>query len=279
MARQDRFITLDGTELHYSEWGPPDAPPVICVHGISRVGRDFDPLASALEDDYRVLCPDMPGRGLSEWANHPAEEYAGSAMTARLVAFCHELELEPVRWIGTSMGGSLGITLAAGALTDRLSHLVVNDVGPDSAGSTTEDGVDRIIEYLSNPPRFDRLTDLQEYYHDVYEPFSAMTDAEWRRFTLTSARRTDTGQLTPNYDPRVVEPLLAGEQPTQWDSWNAIDAEIMILRGTDSDILSQPTFEEMQARQPAAETLEIDCGHAPALNVPEQIDPIRAFLD
>ncbi len=278
MARQDRFITLDGTELHYSEWGSPDAPPVICVHGLSRVGRDFDPLAAALEADYRVLCPDMPGRGLSEWADHPTEAYTGTAMAALLVAFCEELALEPVRWIGTSMGGSLGISLAAGTLADRLSHLVVNDVGPDPAGSTTEGGVDRIIEYLSNPPRFERFTGLQAYYQDVYAPFSAMSDGEWRRFTRTSARRADTGELTPDYDPRVVEPLLAGDQPALWDAWDAIEAEMMILRGTDSDILTHESFAEMQARQPAAETLEIDCGHAPALNVPEQIDPIRTFL-
>lgn len=279
MTRQDSFITLDGTELHYSEWGQPDAPPVICVHGLSRVGRDFDPLAAALEDEYRVLCPDLPGRGLSEWADHPGEAYTGSAMTALLEAFCNDLARAPVRWIGTSLGGSLGISLAAGALADQVSHLVVNDVGPDPAGADTEGGVERIIDYLSNPPRFERFTGLQAYYRDVYEPFSAMTAAEWRRFTRTSARRTDAGELTPNYDPRVVEPLLAGGQPTLWDAWDAIDADLLILRGRDSDILSQATFEEMQSRQPAAETLEIDCGHAPALNVPEQIDPIRAFLD
>lgn len=279
MPRQDRFITINGTELHYSDWGDEEAPPVVCVHGLSRVGRDFDPLAAALEDSYRVLCPDVPGRGLSEWAEQPAEEYRGPAIATLLVEFCRELDLAPVRWIGTSMGGSLGISLAADALSDRLSHLVVNDVGPDPPGTDTEGGVDRIIDYLTNPPRFDRLTDLEDYYRNVYESFSAMTASEWRRFTLTSARRTDTGAFTPNYDPRVVEPLLARAQPELWAAWDAIEAEILLLRGTESDILSESTYQEMQARQPAADTLEFDCGHAPALNVPAQIDPIRVFLD
>ncbi|MFC7046722.1 alpha/beta fold hydrolase [Halobacteriaceae archaeon GCM10025711] len=114
MARSDQFVTVDGTELHYSAWGDEDAPPVVCVHGLSRVGRDFDGLAARLEDEYRLVCPDMPGRGLSEWADFPEAEYSPEAMSALLVAFVDELDIDTMRWVGTSMGGMLGMGLAAG---------------------------------------------------------------------------------------------------------------------------------------------------------------------
>lgn len=280
MARTDEFLTVEGTQIHYSAWGDPDGPPVVCVHGLSRVGRDFDPLARRLADEFRVLCPDVPGRGLSEWADDPDDEYTGAALAGTLVGFCEELALDPIRWVGTSMGGALGIALAGGPLADRVSHLVVNDVGPGpAADEDAEEGIDRIIAYLSDPPAFDRLTDLEAYYRETYAPFSEMTDAEWWRFTRTSARRTDDGQFAPDYDPRAVEPVLHGGDGDRWDAWEETPAELFVLRGTDSDVLSAATFEGMQARRPDAETLTVECGHAPALNVPGQVDPIRAFLD
>lgn len=279
MPRADRFITVNDVELHYSEWGSPTDPPVLCVHGLSRVGRDFDPLASQLAATYHVLCPDMPGRGLSEWADHPDKDYTGPALVSLLIDFYDRLNLESIRWIGTSMGGTLGIALAGGPLQDRISHLVVNDVGPDPVGTDdSTGGVERIIEYLSSPPTFDRYSELEEYYREVYATFSPMTDDEWRRLTITSGRRRDDGQITPNYDPRVVEPLLLGGDTDQWDAWDAITADIFILHGRDSDILTTDTVMEMQSRQPDAQLVEIDCGHAPTLNVPDQIDPLREFL-
>lgn len=280
MARTDEFLAVDGTELHYSAWGDPDAPPVVCVHGLSRVGRDFDPLAERLADSYRVLCPDMPGRGLSEWADDPDATYTGAAMGDLLVGFCDALDLDELRWVGTSMGGQLGMGLAAGPLESRITHLVMNDVGPAPAEDEgAEEGIERIVEYLTDPPAFDRLTDLEGYYRETYDTFSAMTDAEWRRLTRTSARRTDEGQFAPAYDPRVVEPLLTTEPAVNpWAAWEAIDAPTLVLKGADSDILADDTFEEMQRRRPEIETLVVDCGHAPALNVDEQVDPLRAFL-
>ncbi len=273
-------MTVDGVELHYSEWGSPDAPPVVCVHGLSRVGRDFDPIAEPLADDYRVLCLDMPGRGLSEWAEIPIEEYTGAAMADRCVSFCDELGLDRLRWIGTSMGGSLGIELAGGALADRITHLVLNDVGPAPAeDEAADEGIERIIDYLTNPPAFDRLTDLEAYYRETYEPFSEMTAAEWRRFTTTSYRRNEGGEFMPAYDTRVVEPLLTEDPPVaQWDRWEAIDVPTLVLKGEHSDILADSTFEEMQSRRPEIETRTFDCGHAPALNVPEMIDPVVSLF-
>lgn len=279
MSRTDEFVTVDGLELHYSEWGDPDAPPVVCVHGLSRVGRDFDPLAAALSDDYRVLAPDLPGRGLSQWADDE-RRYAGPALLDVCVGFCDALDLDDLRWIGTSMGGILGIQLAAGPLADRITYLVCNDAAPDPAGDEdAQEGVDRIVSYLEDPPTVDRLTDLEAFYRETYATFSAMTDAEWRRFAVTSARRTGDGQFSPAYDPRCVEPFLT--EPVDddpWAAWDAIDAPTFVLKGARSDVLPDETAEEMRDRRPGVEMLEVDCGHAPSLNVPEQIQPIQAFL-
>lgn len=279
---ESRFVTVDGVELHYTEWGDPDAEPVVCVHGLSRHARDFDPLGRRLADEYRLLCPDMAGRGRSEWmpaGGDPGDWYTVDRLAALCEGFCDELALDDVRWIGTSMGGTLGMALAAGSMRERISHLVLNDVGPaPAADEEADEGVDRIVEYLTNPPAFDRLADLEAYFRDVYATFSEMTDREWRDLTVHSARRRDDGRWTPNYDTRIVEPVVTAEPAMDpWELWGAIDAPTFVLKGAESDILADATFAEMRERRDI-EALEVDCGHAPALNVPEQIAPIRAFL-
>jgi pimeloyl-ACP methyl ester carboxylesterase len=288
MGRRDRFVTVDGFELHYSEWGDPSDPPVLCVHGLSRNGRDFDPLARELEDDYRVICPDMPGRGWSEWADDPLERYTDEAMVEILAGFCVELGLDEFRYVGTSMGGGLGMALAGLAMPDAVTHLVVNDVSPDPETEATPEALGRIMEYVPNPPTVRTVTELEEYYRDLYEGrFSEMTDDEWRRLAVTSARRTDDGGIAPAYDPRIVvgggedegdEEGGGAADPDPWDVWAAIESDIMILRGEDSEILPAEPFERMTETQPDAETLVVDCGHAPSLNVPAQLGPIREFL-
>jgi pimeloyl-ACP methyl ester carboxylesterase len=278
-APTHRYVTLDGTEIHYTEWGDPDATPLVCVHGLSRHGRDFDPLAAALADEYRVLCPDMPGRGESEW---DPDQYDAASLSTIIVGFFEELGLTDAHYLGLSMGGQLGIGVVAGPLADRVRRLVLVDIGPDpDDDDTADEGVQRIIDYLTNPPTFDALTELEAYFRDVYDTFSAMTDAEWRRLTRTSARRTEDGQFAPNYDTRIVEPLLLADDdgPDQWAQFDAIDQPVMTVKAEHSDILSDATFAEMRERKPDMETLVVDCGHAPALNVPEQTKPIREFLD
>lgn len=282
MERTDGYVTVDGIELHYAAWGDPADPPVVCAHGLSRTGRDFDPLARALADEFRVLCPDMPGRGWSQWAD--PEAYADEAMLERCVGFCDELGLDAVRWVGTSMGGGLGISLAAGPLRERLTHLVVNDVSPDPAADASPEALGRIVEYVGDPPAFDTVTGLEAYYRELYEErFSRMTDVEWRRFATTSARRTDDGRVAPAHDPRIVQPLADdggadADRPDPYEAWASVDADLLVVRGTESDLLPADALARMLDRQPDADVLEVDCGHAPALNVPAQIDPVRAFL-
>ncbi|WP_424017224.1 alpha/beta fold hydrolase [Halorientalis pallida] len=279
MARRDEFVTVDGIEIHYSAWGDPADSTVLCVHGLSRNGRDFDPLARELQADYHVVCPDMPGRGWSEWADDPAERYSNAAMVETLVGFCEALDLGSLRYVGTSMGGGLGMALAGGPLADRIERLVINDMPPNPEADSAPEALGRIMEYVPDPPTVETVTELEAYFRDLYEGrFSEMTDAEYRRLTRTSARRTDDGRVTTHYDPRILAGEDGDEGPDPWDVWAAIDVPILLFRGVDSDILPEDAYERMCEAQPEAETVEIDCGHAPALNTPEQIDPIREFF-
>jgi pimeloyl-ACP methyl ester carboxylesterase len=277
MSRSDEFTTVDDLEIHYSEWGDPADPTVLCVHGLSRVGRDFDPLARELEAEYHVVCPDMPGRGLSQWGE-PTETYTNDAMLSVLVGLVDQLGVDDLRYVGTSMGGGLGIALAGGPLADTITHLVVNDVSPNPEEGADEEAIERIFEYVPNPEVFDTVTELEDYLKELYQGrFSPMTEAEWRRMAVTGARRTDAGKIAPAYDPGIVveEEESDEDAPDPWDVWAAIDAEILILRGVDSGVLPQEPFEKMLELQPDARTVEVDCGHAPSLNTPKQIGPIR----
>jgi len=281
--RADKFVSVEDFEIHYSEWGCEEDRVVLCMHGFSRPGRDFDVVAAALADSYRVLCPELPGRGLSEWSATPEEDYDMAGSSRVIAGFCDALGIDKLRWIGTSMGGSLGIFAGANHLREEIEQLVVNDSGPGQLEGEPidEEGIDRIVSYLSSPPVFDTLSDHESYFRETYEPFSEMTDQEWRRFTITAARRTGDGLFTPNYDTRAVEPYFSDSDRTRlWDDWDQFDAESLVLRGEDSDVLSPEVAAEMERRRSDCSVLEIEgCGHAPSLNVENQIEPIREFLD
>lgn len=282
-----RYRVVDDLELHTVERGDPADPPVLCMHGLSRVARDFDPLARALADEYRVIALDLPGRGESEWAADP-ERYRVEQTAALVAAFCRERGLgdsEPLRIVGTSLGGRIGLHLAGDHLAERVSHLVLNDTYPEPSververGGEDSEGLDRILEYLTNPPTFDRVSELEEYVRETYEVMAPQTDAEWRRMARTTARRTADGQLTPNYDVRVVEPVFEeGEEIDERPLWREAPCEAMVVRAAESDVLSAPTHERMLAERPSARSLEVPGGHPPPLNVPEQVEPVRDFL-
>ena len=263
-------------EIHYVEWGAHDALPLIMWHGLARTCRDFDDIAAALSDTYRIICPDTIGRGLSQWSPDPDNEYC-LAFYARIAqALVDQLGFEQVRWVGTSMGGAIGTVAGATTLKDRISHLVLNDNGPALAAPAIE----RIKAYAGNPPSFDTVTELEVFYRGVYKPFGWMSDAQWRRLAETSTRRLPDGKVTPHYDPAMVRQFIA--HPNDYDLWEEYDTLTMptlVLRGAESDLLLQQTAEQMQERGPHALLAVIDgCGHAPALNVPAQVELIREFL-
>jgi pimeloyl-ACP methyl ester carboxylesterase len=271
-----RYITVLNRELHYVEWGASNTDVVVMWHGLARTGRDFDELAAYLCGQWRVICPDTIGRGLSQWSPHPDLEYSMTFYAALGQALVEALDISQLHWVGTSMGGALGLRLAATALKGRISRLVLNDIGPRLGMAALA----RIREYAGKPPRFDRIAELEKYFRTVYQPFGYLSDAQWRRLAEASMRRTDDGHVTPHYDPNIVMQLERhSDDYDQWDLYDRIDARTLVLRGETSDLLLPDVAAEMTLRGPRAR-LEViaGCGHAPALNVPAQMKLVAEFL-
>ena len=269
------YIPAAGFELHVTEWGDRANPPLVMWHGLARTGRDFDEAARALSDTFFVVCPDTIGRGLSGWARDPAD-YSYASYGATAIAMLDHYGIERVRWVGTSMGGLLGMVLAADILKGRITHLVINDVGPEISGA----GLARIVDYVGNPPVFDTVCEFEAWLRAVYAPFGTNDDAFWSRMADTSMRRTDDGRVTVHYDPRIVDPLKG--QTGDFDIWpvyDAISAPTLLLRGATSDLLSADTAEAMTKRGPKPRLVTIDgYGHAPTLTSAEEIALLRGFL-
>jgi pimeloyl-ACP methyl ester carboxylesterase len=262
--------------LAYTEWaGPAGAPTLLCVHGLTRNGRDFDILAAALARHYRVVCPDMPGRGKSEWLAH-APDYGYALYMADVAALIARLDVEWVDWVGTSMGGIIGMMLAAqpGAPIRRMA---VNDIGAVIA----KEGLNRIGAYVGRDPSFRDLDELEAYWRDVSKPFGDLSDAQWRFLATQAARTRPDGTLGLHYDPHVGDAFRAGplEDVDLWAVWDAIRCPTLVIRGGDSDLLRRADAEAMTRRGPRATLIEFPgVGHAPALMSEEQIAPIRQFL-
>lgn len=275
-APASRYLRCEGRELHYTEWGRPDAPALIMWHGLARTGRDFDDLAQALAGDYRIICPDTIGRGLSQWSPDPVAEYRLDFYARLARALVDGLALDRVRWVGTSMGGATGMYAAATTLKDRITHLVVNDIGP----SLPQPAIDRILAYAGNPPAFDTVTELEAWLRAAYKPYGWQSDAQWRRMAETSMRRLPDGRVTAHYDPAIVGQFH--HHPTDYERWTEYDTlrvPLLLLRGADSDLLLPEVADAMTRRGPRAQRIDFpDCGHAPALNVAPQIEAVRQFL-
>ncbi len=276
MQPTSHYLTCCEREIHFVEWGRKEAPPLVMWHGLARTGRDFDDLAAALADTYRIVCPDTIGRGLSQWSPDPDNEYCLDFYARLAQAFVDRLGFDRVRWVGTSMGGAIGTVAGATTLQGRITHLVLNDNGPALAASAIE----RIRAYAGNPPQFDTVTELEAFFRNAYKPYGWQSDAQWRRMTETSTRRLPDGKVTPHYDPAMVRQFIV--HPDDYDRWPEYDAltmPVLVMRGAESDLLLQETAEQMTQRGPRAQLAVIPgCGHAPALNVPAQIELVRKFL-
>jgi pimeloyl-ACP methyl ester carboxylesterase len=280
-----RYATCAGREIHYTEWGAQHSRTVIAWHGLARTGRDMDELAQHLSSRYRVICPDTLGRGFSQWSPDPREEYT-LAFYARLAAgLMEQAGIDEAHWVGTSMGGAIGIVCAAGIsqpqLKGRIKSLVLNDNAPRLADPALE----RIRAYAGNPPSFASMAELEAFFRQVYKPYGWLSDSQWRRLAETSARRLPDGRWTPHYDPQMVRQFT--DHPNDYDTWahyDALDIPVLCLRGAESDLVLRDATEEMMRRGPGARGLACivevpGCGHAPALNVPEQLDLVTSFID
>ena len=275
---EPRSIYLDaaGFEVHATAWGATDAPGLIMWHGLARSGRDFDCIARSLADRYHVVCPDTIGRGLSAWSPDHARDYCFANYMRIARSLADHLGFDRLTWLGTSMGGTLGMRLAAAPLEGRIDRLIVNDIGP----TLPTVAVDRIKSYVGNPPEFNTLTALEAYFREIYVPFGPHTDAQWRHMAETSFRRLPSGKVTTHYDPAIVRQFFDHANDYEiWEAFDALDVPLLLLHGADSDLLLPEIIAEMQQRQPAMQVEHIDaCGHAPALNTPDQIEIVRNFV-
>ena len=270
------YIACEGRELHYTEWGAQHAETVIAWHGLARTGRDMDDIAAHLAQRWRVICPDTIGRGLSQWSPEPEREYCLAFYVELAAALVDSLRIDRFHWLGTSMGGAIGMLAGATSLRSRLRRLVLNDSGPQTADAA----IARIRSYAGNPAAFDTVTELERYFRTVYTPYGAMSDAQWRRHAETSTRRLPDGRVTPHYDPKMVMQFTHhADDYALWDAWDSLDIPVLCLRGEHSDLLLPDTVEQMRRRGPRAVIATIaGCGHAPSLNTPEQFALIERFL-
>jgi pimeloyl-ACP methyl ester carboxylesterase len=276
MSPVSRYVLCEGREIHVTEWGAGHGEVVVAWHGLARTGRDMDTIAAHLAQRWRVICPDTPGRGLSQWSPAPEAEYCLAFYAKQATALLDQLGITRCHWLGTSMGGAIGLHAAAGVLRGRVRRLVLNDIGPQLADAAVE----RIRAYAGKPPAFATMGELESYFRSIYAPYGWLPDTQWRQLTETSVRRLPDGRVTPHYDPAMV--MQFSHHPNdylQWDAWDRLELPVLCLRGEHSDLLLPEVAEAMRNRGPRALVATIPgCGHAPALNTPEQFALVERFL-
>lgn len=268
-------------EMAYKEWGDPSNGRVlVCVHGLTRVGDDFDRLAAALAEDYRVLCPDVVGRGRSGRLLH-AQHYHVPQYMSDMVTLLARADAATVHWVGTSMGGLIGMALASLPGTP-VSRLVLNDVGP----AIDAQALARIGAYVGQDLRFGSFEEAARYIREISEPFGPHDEEEWRKLAADVLRRDAEGKWMKHYDLRIADafrmltPDFARQaEEASWRAYDAIGCPTLLLRGAQSDLLSAQTAQAMRERGPRARLVEFPgVGHAPTLLHADQIAAIRQFL-
>jgi len=281
--RLNHVQCLDTRGLHrmaYWEWGDSTNPRVlVCVHGLSRQGRDFDVLARAMRGEYRVVCPDVVGRGESDALADPMG-YQLPAYVADMVTLLARLNAATLHWVGTSMGGLIGLGLAS-LKQSPVSRLVLNDVGP----AVRFEAIQRIGTYLGAPMRWSTLDEAADYLWSISQGFGPHTREQWLALTRPMLKPDGDG-FKPHYDPNIAVPFkaltaeaLAGAEAMTWFAYDAIKVPTLLLRGADSDLLTRETAQAMTQRGPKAQLREFaGVGHAPMLVADDQVRAVREFL-
>lgn len=282
--RLNNVQCLGASGLHrmaYWEWGERSNPRVlVCVHGLARQGRDFDTLAQRLSDRYRVICPDVAGRGQSDWLANP-QGYQIPAYVADMVTLLARLDVDQVDWLGTSMGGLIGLGLAA-LPQSPVRRLVLNDVGP----AIQYQALQRIGTYLGMPLHVDTIEQGAAYLWTISQSFGPHTPEQWLALSKPMFRPEGAG-LKLHYDPQIAVPfrgvtpeLAAAGEAALWQAYDALRQPTLLLRGADSDLLSAATAQAMTQRGPRARLHEFaGVGHAPTLVQEEQIQVVQDFLN
>lgn len=281
--RQRHVQCLSPSGLHsmaYTEWGDPANPRVlVCVHGLTRSGRDFDEIAKAFAQEYRVVCPDVAGRGLSGWLADP-KGYSVPQYVSDMVALVARLNVETVDWFGTSMGGLIGLALA-GLPNSPIRKLLLNDIGP----YIEPDALDRIGSYLGKPSSFATLQEGIDNAAQLVATFGPLTAEEWTAINTPLLRERD-GRWGYRYDPNIAVPFSQTDpnaaalgESMLWQALSSIQHPVLVVRGELSDLLSRETVEKMVGMGQAVSSAEIaGVGHAPAFLAADQIDLAKRFF-
>ena len=281
--REGKVKCLSAAGFHhmaYVEWGDAANPKVlVCVHGLTRCARDFDFLAQALAADYRVVCPDVVGRGRSDWLRNKSL-YAVPQYCADMTTLLAKLDVETVHWVGTSMGGLIGMALACQPETP-ITRLVLNDVGPVITAASLE----RIGTYLGAAPRFDNIERAEAFVRFVSSSFGTFSDEQWRHLTVHVTRTAADGKIEFAYDPGIAQPFRemmvagGGKDVELWPLYEGITCPTLLLRGESSDLLTHESAVQMSQRGPRAKLVEVrGVGHAPMLMNDLQVAPVKEFL-
>jgi pimeloyl-ACP methyl ester carboxylesterase len=274
--------------MAYWQWGDAQARHVVvCVHGLSRQGRDFDVLAQTLVDrapqPLLVICPDVAGRGQSDWMRVPSG-YSVPVYAADMLGLIRHLKADTLDWVGTSMGGLIGMAVCAHAASVGASvrKLVLNDVGPVIQWAS----IQRIGTYLGRAVSFDNLQQAADALWAISSGFGPHTPAQWLALTRHMLKPLPDGRLGLHYDPAIAVPfralteeLAVAGQAQLWDLYDSLRTDTLLLRGADSDLLSPQTAHAMTQRGPSARLVEFaGVGHAPTLIAQDQLEAVASFL-
>ena len=301
-APRSRYVEVLGHELHYLEWGERSGRPLIMWHGLARTGFDYCSCAPSFAAlGFWVVAPSTIGRGRSSWASEPSTQYTTPYYAQLATAFVDALGIDKMAWVGTSMGGLIGMACAAYTLRGRITHLVLNDVGPQ----LNPDAVLRIKDYVAVQHTFASHSDAEAYFRKLYAPFGELSDGEWRTLAESSTRRLPDGRFTEHFDPRVMEVFRAAVEEKgladAWPVYDLIECPTLMLRGALTDLVLPEAAAAMTTRGPKcalralravrrtrsltrarcrrARVVEVPgCGHAPFLNTEAQVRELVEFF-
>lgn len=264
--------------INYLEWGEDNAMnnTMVCVHGVTRNAHDFDYFAQKMCKEYRVICPDIVGRGESDHLVS-SDGYDYLQYNSDMNVLLARLEEPKVDWLGTSMGGIIGMVLASLPQTP-IRRLILNDIGP----FISRESLTKIGDYIGRSGEFRNLKSIEEYLRGIYQEFKPMSDEDWTDMAKRSSRRTQTGKYRMRMDPGVGDAFrdrISLFDVDMWETWDQIQVPVLILRGKDSSFFHESVAQEMLTRGPNATLVEFeDCGHTPTLRGDEQVDAIADWL-
>ncbi|EOD77905.1 D-(-)-3-hydroxybutyrate oligomer hydrolase [Grimontia indica] len=274
-----QYPIINGREIHVRAWNPEGGETVICWHGLARNSIDFVELGDELAaKGYRVLAPDTLGRGLSQWADNPKTEYSYANYIDMAVKLMDFYCCDKVHWVGTSMGGLIGMLIASSPdFGARITTLVLNDIGPE----VPKEALERIVNYVQEPIAFRRYNEINQYLQTLYQPFGPHTCEQWHTMISASVRRLENGDYTTHYDPDILAQYDPNSPPMNlWRHFGNLNLPLMLMHGLHSDVLTKGIVKKMREVQPEmAVNYYLGCGHAPNLFYKSYRHDVEHFIE